>query len=110
LPNNIILFVTIDKFDPNLVFVNINKLNPYKFIEDKILQPVLVKLGGLVTNELVQARELIPLPVELEDFQHVEFEPISSHLTHGSIKGTYVHVHHYHNFPVQDNNITMSND
>ncbi len=37
LHNNTILFVTIDKFDPNLVLININKLKPYKFIEDKTL-------------------------------------------------------------------------
>jgi hypothetical protein len=38
LPNNTFLLVTIDKFDPNPVFVNINKLKPYRFIEDKTLQ------------------------------------------------------------------------
>ncbi len=37
LPNNIILLVTIDKFDPNLVLVNINKFKPYMFIEEKKL-------------------------------------------------------------------------
>jgi hypothetical protein len=28
-------FVTIDKFDPNPLLVNINKLKPYRFIEEK---------------------------------------------------------------------------
>jgi len=37
LPNNIILFVTIKKFDPNLVLVNINFLKPYNFLEEKTL-------------------------------------------------------------------------
>jgi hypothetical protein len=43
LPNNIILVVTIDKFDPNPMFVNINKLKPYRFIEDETLQLSLAK-------------------------------------------------------------------
>jgi hypothetical protein len=51
LPNNIVLLVTIDKFDPKLVLVNVNKLKPYMFIEDKTLQPIWVKLGDLVTDE-----------------------------------------------------------
>jgi len=36
LPNNMVLLVTMDKFDPNLVFVNVNKLKPYLFLEDEI--------------------------------------------------------------------------
>jgi hypothetical protein len=70
-PNNTILFVTIDKFDPNLMLVNINKLKPYKFIEDKTLQPILVKLGDLVTYEHVQTKKLVRLPVEPKDFQPI---------------------------------------
>jgi hypothetical protein len=54
LPNNIIILVTINKFDPNLVLVNTNKLKPYRFIEDITLQPMLVKPFDLVTNERVQ--------------------------------------------------------
>jgi hypothetical protein len=33
--------MTIDKFDPNLVLVNINKLKPYRFVEDQTPQLVL---------------------------------------------------------------------
>ncbi len=29
LPNDIVLLVNIDKFEPNLILVNINKLKPY---------------------------------------------------------------------------------
>jgi hypothetical protein len=54
LPNNIILLVTIDKFDPNPILVNINKLKPYKFIEDITLQPILANLSDLVVDEHVQ--------------------------------------------------------
>ncbi len=82
------------------MLVNINKLKPYKFIEDKTLQHILVKLGDLVTNEPIQTKELIPLLGEHEDFQHVGFEPINNHLTIGNIKTTYVLVHHYHNLPI----------
>ncbi len=39
------LLVIIDKFDHNPVVVNINKLKPYKFIEDHTFQPILIKLG-----------------------------------------------------------------
>jgi hypothetical protein len=79
--SNIVLLVIVDKFDPNLVLVNINKLKPYKFIEDRTLQPVLTKLNDLATNELVQSRELEPLPIELKDLQLVGFELVSNHLT-----------------------------
>jgi hypothetical protein len=37
-----ILLINIDKFDPNLVLVNIKKLKPHMFIEDKTLKFVLV--------------------------------------------------------------------
>jgi hypothetical protein len=54
--NNTVLLINIDKFDLNPVLVNINKLKPYMFIEDKTLQLILVKLGDLVTDELVQTK------------------------------------------------------
>jgi hypothetical protein len=74
--SNIILLVTINKFDPNLVLVNINKLKPYMFIENKTLQPTLVKLGDLVTNEPIQTKDFIPLLIEPKDFQPIRFESI----------------------------------
>jgi hypothetical protein len=64
----------------------------------------------LVTNEPIQTKEPKPLPIELEDLQLVEFEPVNNHLTHGSIKGTYVYVHYYHDVHVQDSNVTIHND
>jgi len=36
LPNNIVLLVTIKKFETNLVLVNVNKLKPYKYMESKV--------------------------------------------------------------------------
>jgi len=54
LPNNIILFITIDKFDPNPILVNVNKLKLYRFIEDKTLQFILVNPSDLVANEPIQ--------------------------------------------------------
>jgi hypothetical protein len=33
--------MTIDKFDPNLVLFNINKLKPYRFVEDQTFQFIL---------------------------------------------------------------------
>jgi len=62
------------------VFVNINKLKPYKFIEDKTLQLALTIPSHFVTNELVQTKKLEPLLVEPEDLQPMEFELINNHL------------------------------
>jgi hypothetical protein len=36
LPNNIVLLVTIEKFDANPVLVNVNKLKPYKYMEFEV--------------------------------------------------------------------------
>jgi hypothetical protein len=84
------------------MLVNINKLKPYRFIEDIILQYVLVKPSDLVINEPIQGKEFEPLPVELEDLQNLEFESINNPLTHGNIKGKDVHV--------QDNDVIVCND
>ncbi len=35
--------MTINKFDPNPILVNINKLKPYRFAEDHTLWPILAK-------------------------------------------------------------------
>jgi hypothetical protein len=80
------------------------------FIEDKTLQPILVKPGDLVIDELVQAKELVPLLIELEDFQPIEFEMVNNHLTSSNIKATNVFIHHYHNLFVQDNDVVVSID
>jgi len=36
LPNNIVLFVYINNFEPNLVLVNVNKLKPYKYVHQTL--------------------------------------------------------------------------
>jgi hypothetical protein len=36
LPNNTVLLVTIEKFETNLVLVNVNKVKPYKYRESKV--------------------------------------------------------------------------
>jgi hypothetical protein len=36
LPNNIVLLVTIEKFETNLVLVNVNKLKPNKYMEFEV--------------------------------------------------------------------------
>jgi hypothetical protein len=97
---NIVLLVTIDKFDRNIVLINLNKLKPYKFIKEKNLQLVLVKPSDLVTYELVQTKEHVPLLVEPKDFQPIGFELVSNHLTPGNIKVTNVFIHRYHNMPI----------
>ncbi len=43
--------MTIDKFDPNLILVNINKLKPYRFVEDQTFQPVLTKPNDFLLKE-----------------------------------------------------------
>jgi len=110
LPNIIVILGTIDKFDHNLVLVNINKLKPWRFIENKTLQPILIKPNDLIIDEFVQTKEPKPLPIELEDFQHVEFESINNYLTHGSIIKIDVHAHYYHDVHVEDNNVIVYND
>ncbi len=70
----------------------------------------MVKPGDLVTDEPIQTKERIPLPIELKCFQLVRFKPISNHLTPSSIKTIDVFIHHYHNLHVQDNNVAMSID
>jgi hypothetical protein len=41
----------INKFDHNPTLVNINKLKPYKFVEDHTLQLVLVKPNDFLPKE-----------------------------------------------------------
>jgi hypothetical protein len=36
--NNSILFVNIDKFEPNPILVNINKFKPYRYLGKKLLE------------------------------------------------------------------------
>jgi hypothetical protein len=45
------MLVIMDKFDPNLVLVNINKLKPYRFIEDQTFQLILVKPSDFLSEE-----------------------------------------------------------
>ncbi len=46
----------IDKFDPNLVLININKLKFHRFIEDQTLQPVLANLNDFSSKEIVEVK------------------------------------------------------
>jgi len=45
-----------DKFDPNPVPININKLKPYRLIKDQTLQPILVKLSDFLSKEPVEVK------------------------------------------------------
>jgi hypothetical protein len=108
--SKVVIKGTIDEFDHNPILVNINKLKPYRFIKDKALQHVLIKPSDLVVGEHVQTKELEPLPVEYEDLQPTKFESINNYLTHGNIIGIDVHVHHYHDVSIEDNNVIVHND
>ncbi len=46
--------MTIDKFDPNLVMANINKLKNYRFVEDHTLQIVLAKPSDFLPEERIE--------------------------------------------------------
>ncbi len=46
--------MTIDKFDLNPILVNINKLKPYRFMEDHTFQHVLTNLSDFISKELVE--------------------------------------------------------
>jgi hypothetical protein len=57
--------MTINKFDLNLILISINKLKPYRFIEDQTLQLVLVKPNDFLSKE--------PMEVKYSNnLQHVE--------------------------------------
>ncbi len=103
MPNNIVLLVTIDKFDPNPILVN-------KFIEDKILQLVLVNLSDLVVDEPIQIEEPKPLLVENAKFEPVKFEPINNYSTHGGIIGIDVFFHYYDDVSIVFNYVPICND
>jgi hypothetical protein len=49
-----VLLVTIDKFNPNPVLVNMNKLNPYRFVDHNTLQPPVVKPSDMTAKVLVE--------------------------------------------------------
>jgi hypothetical protein len=66
-----VLLVIIDKFDPNPVLVNMNKLKPYKFVDDNTLQPIVVKPSDMTTKVLVENETPELLLVEKEISQHV---------------------------------------
>jgi len=38
LPNNIVLLVSIEKFETNPMLVNVNKLKPYKYMEFEVFK------------------------------------------------------------------------
>jgi len=48
--------VNIDKFDPNPILVNTNKLKPYRFIEDQTFQLVLTKPIDFLSKELEEVK------------------------------------------------------
>jgi hypothetical protein len=49
--------MTIDKFDPNPILVNINKLKPYRFVKDNTFQPVLAKPSDMLPKEPVEINQ-----------------------------------------------------
>ncbi len=91
------------------MLININKLKPYRFIEDITLQPILAKISDLFINKPIQTKELEPLPIKLEIFQLIEFELINNLLAHGNIKGTNVLVQYRCDAPIEENNATIIN-
>ncbi len=46
----------IDKFDRNLILVNINKLKLYRFIKDQTFQFILAKPNDFLVKDLVEAK------------------------------------------------------
>ncbi len=43
--------MTINKFDPNPILVNINKLKPYRFVENHTFQPILTKPSDFLSKK-----------------------------------------------------------
>jgi hypothetical protein len=50
------LLLIIDKFDPNSVLVNIDKLKPYRFIEDETFQPILAKPNDFLLKDPIEVK------------------------------------------------------
>jgi len=76
--------MTIDKFEPNPVLVNINKLKPYKFIKDQTLQPIVAKPNDLLPKESIEICQsnnlFIEKPVETNHSGNLfTKEPAKSH-------------------------------
>jgi hypothetical protein len=59
-----VLFVTIEKFDPNLVVINMNKFKTYRFIDDNTLQLVLTNPSDLTIKELIENEVFKLVPIE----------------------------------------------
>ncbi len=59
----------IDKFDPNPILVNINKLKPYRFVEGHTFQLVLAKPNDFLSKESMEATHFdnlfINYPIEV---------------------------------------------
>ncbi len=64
--------MTNDKFGPNLVLVNINKLKPYQSIEDHTLQLVLAKPNDLLPKKPIEIGQsnnpFTEEPIEIDKF------------------------------------------
>ncbi len=60
--------MTINKFDPNPVLVNINKLKAYRFIKDETFQLVLAKPNDFLLEEPIEVK----YSDNLFNQQHVE--------------------------------------
>jgi hypothetical protein len=71
LPNNITFLVTIDKFDPNPILVNINKLKPYRFQDPTTYKGLesTVKRGRDTTNTEIGVNTAIPKNYNLLPFR-----------------------------------------
>ncbi len=83
--NYTILLVTINKLDPNPIFVNINKLKPYRFTKDHILQLILAKLSDFLLKKPVEATHsdnmFTKQPVEITHYNNLFNEkPIGTNL------------------------------
>ncbi len=68
----------------------------YRFIEDRTLELVLIKLSDLTTEKPIQIKTFEPLIVEMDIFEPIVVEPINDNSTNGNITRNNVAVH-YHN-------------
>jgi hypothetical protein len=69
------ILLIIDKFDPNLILVLINKLKPYRFVEDHTFQLILIKPSDILLEELVETNHsnniFIEEPIEVTCFDNL---------------------------------------
>lgn len=92
-----------DKFNLNPILININKLKPYKFINDNTLQLVFAKPTDLTIEIPIQNEIPKPWHVENDIFEPIVFELVANDSIDGPITTNNVPIcNHHSNAPIHN--------